>query len=68
VRLLIDHALSPRLAEGLREHGHKAVHVRDYDMQTEAGPALEKELSEGCVAVIQEARVRIRALPITDRD
>lgn len=33
MRFLIDANLSPTLAEGLREAGHDAVHVRDHDLQ-----------------------------------
>lgn len=54
MRFLIDNALSPLLAGRLRDAGHDAVHVRDYNMQA----AADEEI---LVRAQQEERIVVSA-------
>jgi predicted nuclease of predicted toxin-antitoxin system len=56
VRFLIDNALSPVLAERLRQNRHDAAHVRDYDMQAANDEEIfDRAAAEGRILVSADA-------------
>lgn len=46
MKFLIDNALSPILAKGLKEAGFDVVHVRDYGLQTASDKEIFKKAAE----------------------
>lgn len=73
MRFLIDNALSPFIAKGLRDAGHDAVHVRATPRRPDAQVELllanlshiTEAIEQGCIVVLEQTRIRIRPLPIS---
>jgi len=42
LKFLVDNALSPLIAEGLRSAGHSAIHIRDYNVFLTADQKLQE--------------------------
>ena len=52
MKFLVDNALSPILAERLRQSGHDAIHVRDYALQAAVDDQIfERAKNEGRIVV-----------------
>lgn len=52
MKFLIDNALSPIIAEGLKKAGHDAIHVREYGLQASEDEVIfERAAREDCIIV-----------------
>lgn len=66
MKFLVDNAVSPQVAAKLVSLGFDAVHVRDQGLSAANLPAIAEDLQRGCIAVIEDTRLRIRPLPIVE--